>query len=226
MVFSLSSHMQFVLKLSSIVAKVQALTFAIKYPKTPLGLTVEQRHPNTMIVSSAIEVSDSVIDLTFEKVLLLASLGCSLKAIFSKPSTRSPRTSQTPTESSSTPTPTPTNRPKLSLEPTDSSKTLPSSTASPDTALSPATSSEFIEAQRFLFNFQTKFDLERFILLYELPEKNASLSFSLDCLSMKFQRTILVTTVKNVVFGLIAESNKNGFEKNSNDDILSLPIVS
>lgn len=221
--------MQFVLKLSSVVAKVQALTFAIKYPKTPLGLTVEQRHPRTMIVSSAIEVSDSVIDLTFEKVLLLASLGCSLKTIFEKSSNDSRRDSQSFAEPSTSPPSSvdpPKLLPKLSLDPSDSSKTLPSSNGSPDAPPPPDKSSEFIEAQRFLFNFQTKFDLERFILLYELPEKNSSLSFSLECLSMKFQRTILVTTIKNVVFGLIAESKKNGFDKNSNDEILSLPIVS
>ena len=278
-VFHLNSQYQFLVKLSSLISSVNILTLMIRYPKTELGKIIKAKHPKTMIIKSAIDISDFVVDVNFEKLILLMSIVNNLKAIFEVKrnlkesdedfrheslgvelpkiniskvneediieSNQFKKMAKTSAYKGNECSINDQNHfkklPKINaFKPNESfisdqdqtqrflkkanSKAFESDANMQNQATNSQT--EFIEKNRFLFNFDSKIEIQKFAILYGLPEKENILKFSFENLSMKFLRTILAMSIKNLSFGFFSESKKSDSDKNLNEEIISFPIVS
>ena len=233
--FSFASQFNFVLKLSSLGVTVKPLQFTIRYPPTELGELIRERHPKTMILDIDWRLADFVLDLTFEKLLLLVRLVTGITSMFStEPEPKVEELDMSHMTFSDSMKKEETER---HLDRLDSARLLAEPTKSRRESARPsilrvqgsealaAVPPDAVEKLRFHLNLSIQFRIEKFALIYALPTNGKVIKYSLGSVTIRAFRSLFVVAIKQVVLDLVSEGKLDPL-KPQNEEILNFPSVS
>lgn len=228
-IFHFDNQLEYLLKFAGFKCQLGLIDCRIKYPNTQLGNIIRAKHPSTILITAESVLSETILELNLEKVVLLLSLINSLKKIFISQNMNNQRQTN------------PFNNKvvedqQLNVDMNLNQQSFTPQLASSLTGLSTMSKNdkvkneefkmkETVENVRFHLNLNLKLTFKKLELIYNLPSSNATLKFSIEDFNIKFLRTILVISLKNIFIDIFKDEKKDNVKERISDQILHIPIV-